>query len=48
MEKEEEKRKPFSWLVALKFKHHIAKAAKIKVNILKEVNQFHWQAKDNC
>ena len=33
--------------MALKFKSKVTQAARLKVNILKTVNDFHWKAKDN-
>ena len=47
-DKEEEKRMPLSWAAAQKIKQKLRKAAKIKINILKEVNTFHYKAEDNC
>ena len=37
-----------SWATALKVKQKLRKAAKIKINILKEVNTFHFTAADNA
>lgn len=39
---------PLSWAAAQKIKQKLRKAAKIKINILKEVNTFHYKAEDNC
>ena len=46
-DKLEEKKKPLSWAAALKVKQKQLKAAKIELNILKEVNTFHYTAKHN-
>ena len=47
-DKEEEKRKPLSWAAAQKVEQKLRKAAKIKINILKEVNTFHYTAEHNA